>query len=279
MPAMPYMFEVGRILSWVNEYLETPDNAQHLFDQLHAGVPLTEIDALNSPNPENATIPDPVVGGHITPAGHVARDWLGWQNWKARLPAGPQPPFNPAAPNRTGWWVRWNGNAEGVIRETLLCATEVALNYPRGKNVRLPKAKARHWRMQFLWVCGAPFLQGWVNWQEWDKGDRDGMVTVTFTTPGNGHPLYATPEAARVLPAPDNADYEVNPQTVGEYGLWVIGEDRCDVLAPPKAAFFVSGAGFLPPMTNQFIHTSGNVIVVSPQELDGGVRRIGRDWQ
>jgi hypothetical protein len=32
-------------------------------------------------------------------------------------------------------------------------------------------------------------------------------------------------------------------------------------------------------MTNQFIHTSGNVIVVSPMELDGGVRHNGRDWQ
>src|SRR5260221_7729579 len=99
MPAMPYMFEVGRILSWVNEYLETPAHVQDLLDQLHAGVPITELDALNSPNPQNATIPDPVVvGGSTTPAKHVARDWLGWQNWNATPPAGPQPQFRPDHP-------------------------------------------------------------------------------------------------------------------------------------------------------------------------------------
>src|SRR5260221_14521576 len=101
MPAMPYMFEVGRILSWVNEYLEEPAHVQHLLDQLHAGVPITELDALNSPNLQNATIPDPVVsGGRITPAKHVARDWLGWRPWNATPPAGPQPLVHPANPNR-----------------------------------------------------------------------------------------------------------------------------------------------------------------------------------
>lgn len=281
MPAMPYMFEIGRVLSWVTEYTESPAHLETLFAQLNDPTKeLTDIDALNSPNPLNSRVPDPVAGGLMPPAKHVARDWLGWKNWSATPPAGPQPDFVPANPKPTGWWIRWNGNAEGVIRETLLCATEVALNYPREKTTRPKNAKARHWRMQFLWVCGAPFLQGWVNWQEWGKGDRDGMVTVTFTTPGNGHPLYATPSAPVVPPpgSPDREDYEDPAKTVGEYGLWVIGEDRCDVLAPQKPAFYVSGEGFLPPITSQFIHTSGNVIVVSPMELDGGVLQNGREW-
>ena len=51
-------------------------------------------------------------------------------------------------------------------------------------------------------------FQGWVTWQTWDSEDgstpeapTNGMVTVTFSTPGNGHALYATPRRS-VAPGP-----------------------------------------------------------------------------
>jgi hypothetical protein len=278
MPAMPYMFEVGRILSWVVDYCEDPAHLATLHQQLHDGIPLTQIEALLSPNPDNATIPDPVnLGGSITPAEHIARDWLGWP-LTAGSYAPPQPAWNPANPKRTGWWIQWHGDAEKILRETLLCATEIALDIPRG-GAPTTQSSPRHWHMQFLWVCGAPFLQGWVNWQEWDENDdAGGMVTVTFTTPGNGHKLYATPEApSGALPTPDD-DYEDPATTVEEYGLWVIGETETEVVPLPGIPWSISGLDFLPPWANAFVHTSGNVVVVSPAELDGGVLEDGRPW-
>jgi hypothetical protein len=279
MPGMPYMLEVGRVMSWVTDYVENPGHLRTLFDQLR-GHPrhfeLTEIDALNSTNPLNQTVPDPVnPGANIRPDEHLARDWLGWTEWH-HPPRPGQPQFLAGNPKPTGWWIRWYGDADDIIRKTLLCATEIALDVPRGGTT---PSSGRHWHMQFLWVCGSPFFQGWVNWQEWDENDpQGGNVTVTFTTPGNGHPLYATPRRPAGAPAPDDG-YEDPAQTVDEYGLWVIGQDKVDVLRPNKTPFHISGAGFLPAYPNAFIHTKGDPIVVSPAEIDGGVLPTGRDWQ
>ena len=275
MPAMPYVLEVGRILSWVVDYVEEPAHLRRLFDQLKDGTPLTKIDRAQLAESRERESPgpaEPVCGNHPgKPHRAIGSDG---RSRDARRPVS-----NRTTPLRAR--IAPAGGSSGTV--TPKRSSERRCSAPRrspstSRAGRTPRS-TRHWHMQFLWVCGAPFLQGWVNWQEWGKGADAGMVTVTFTTPGNGHKLYATPRVpAGKLPNPD-ADYEDPATTVEEYGLWVIGEAETEVVHPPGATFQTSGAGYLPAWINAFVHTSGEVIAVSPAELDGGVLGDGRKWR
>src|SRR5262249_18975020 len=156
----------------------------------------------------------------------------------------------------------------------MIRAIEVALGIPHDGD---PQKNTRAWRITFTWTCGAPMLQGWVYWWDFDAnangGQRhDGIVNVTISTPGNGHPLYSTPYRSD---AAHPADYDDNPAIAqGEYGLWVIGEDQMDVRLPGSNGFTGTGRGVIPDWPN-FFHTSGNVVTVSPAEVDGGVKHAG----
>jgi hypothetical protein len=99
---------------------------------------------------------------------------------------------------------------------------------------------------------------------------------VTFTTPGNGHPLYSTPH--RPGGGAGLADYEDPATTVGNYGLWIIGQDQTEVVRPPHHHWHALGAGVLPNWPNAFVYTFGDIVVVAPAEEDGGVLRAGKQW-
>lgn len=109
----------------------------------------------------------------------------------------------------TGWWAKWRGDAHGIFRETVIRALEISMGLDHlfesapTANVDIagwPAAK-RHWPIQFLWMCGPPKFEGWVHWRSFngvtlpkDTGasglaseplDKEGVVTVIFTTPGS----------------------------------------------------------------------------------------------
>lgn len=109
----------------------------------------------------------------------------------------------------TGWWAKWRGDAHGIFRETVIRALEISMGLNHlfesapTTNVDIagwPAAK-RHWPIQFLWMCGPPKFEGWVHWRSFngvtlakDTGasglaseplDKEGVVTVIFTTPGS----------------------------------------------------------------------------------------------
>jgi len=258
MPGMPYTVEVGAVLSALTDYFK---------------VEKTQQDTLKDLRDTTKTLPDLLKSAGATQdvVNHFALDWLGYQSTN---PMTKPADFQAANARKLGWWTDWYGNAEGTLRETMIRALEVALGIPHDGD---PHANTRCWRITFTWTCGAPMLQGWVYWWDFDADANgaqrhNGIVNVIISTPGNGHPLYATPYRPDSL-HPD--DYDDNPALAqGEYGLWVIGEDEMDVRLPGSHDFRGAGRGPIPDWPN-FFHTSGNVVTVSPAEEDGGVIHAG----
>jgi len=259
---MPYTVSVGAELSKLTSYCRDPKNLVKTLNDLRN-------DKLSLPQClTNAKARDAVVK-------HFAVHWLGYDPTTMK----PQPAFDPANPNTTGWWSEWYGDAEGVLRETMIRAVEVALGLDPGMG---PAAATRCWPMMFTWTCGSPMLQGWVSWCNFDatnnNGDESGtggVVNVIFSTPGNGQPLWATPQSPGAgATAPD---YDVNPtQVTGPYGLLVIGEDDMDVRQPGSQVFKHVGNQAIPSPWPDFFHTYGDALVtVSPAEVEGGVLEAG----
>jgi hypothetical protein len=271
MPGMPYVVEVGAVLSALTEYCKEEKHLQ---------------DTLKDLRDTSKKLPDLLasVGATRDMVDHFAKDWLGY---RSASPMTQQAPFDPTNPKSTGWWTTWYGNAEGILRETMIRAIEVALGIPHDGD---PRQNTHCWRVTFTWTCAAPMLQGWVYWWDFDydskrgpsgngsgKGNGrsdDGIVNVIFSTPGNGHPLYATPYRPGTDAPPD---YDNNPTSAegDEYGLWVIGEDRTDVRLPDSTKFTGLGHGVIPEPWPNFFHTGGDMVTVSPAEVDGGVKHAG----
>jgi len=270
MPPMPYAMEIGMVFSLLDDYVEEQARMlQLLIDLRTPGIDLlSQTQAFGAPSVQ--ALPN-------DPVSHIESDWFGYPPVPpGQPPSTSQPPFDPTNPQQTGWWTRWNGDAAGITRETLVRALEVALGVPHHPDDLSPVPN-RCFRLQFIWTCGAPFFQGWVSWI-WDEDDpMQGVVTVTFTTPGNGHPLYATPRRPANAALPPN-DYEDPAWTVGNYGMWIIGENQTEVLRPHHKHFKGLGVGVLPDWPNAFVHTFGGVMVIAPAEIDGGVLRAGRTW-
>lgn len=278
MPAMPYLVEVGPALSALTSYCNDGKNLENVLGKLRN---------------TNNKLPDllKAIGAPDDTVAHFATDWLGYQSTN---PMTPQAPFDASNPDTTGWWTTWYGDAEGVLRQTMIRAIEVALGLSSGGD---PKDSTRAWRMTFMWTCGAPMFQGWISWWDFDYAAKqaatngngngnaladsaglstNGLVNVLISTPGNGHPLYATPFRHNGNNPPD---YAVNPPTAdGEYGLWVVGEEQMQTRAPDKKTWQNPGTGNIPDPWPSFFYTNGGVVTVSPAEEDGGVLHTGRHW-
>jgi hypothetical protein len=266
---MPYTLEVGAILGALNDYSEDQPNVVGALTALRMGTPIL---ALLNP-PAIPKIPDPRVptGPMITPAQHVDRDWFGNG-------------YQPTPTHGTGWWVNWQGDAEAIVTETITRGLEVSLGLDHNEDIA---NSTRFWPITYLWSCVSPMFQGWVNWSTWtdDGGDDYGAVTVTFSTPGNGHPLYMAPwRPGHPQPPypPTLNDYADPPTSMGEYGMWVIGQDTL-VIGPNAAAkvepFSTVGVNFVPAnVGGAKYHGQGPVAVVEPAEIDGGVLNNGQVW-
>jgi hypothetical protein len=271
MPGMPYVVEVGAVLSALTDYFKEEKHLQ---------------DTLNDLRDDTKRLPALLtsVGAKPEIVQHFAKDWLGYQS---TAPMTQQANFDPTSPKTTGWWTAWYGDAEGILRETMIRAIEVALGIPHDGD---PQENTQCWRMTFTWTCAAPMLQGWVYWWDFDYNansgpggngsgngnghSNDGIVNVIFSTPGNGHPLFATPYRSGT---DDPPDYNDNPTSAlgDEYGLWVIGEDRMEVRLPDSSNFMGLSHGVIPEPWPDFFHTSGDTVTVSPAEVDGGVKHAG----
>jgi hypothetical protein len=282
MPPMPYVMEIGQVFSFLNDYLEDPARMKQMLIDLRDDT-VTRVSMMDFF--KNGNWPANAPGAAV--ASHIETDWFGWDPI-----TGVQDPFVPNHPVPTGWWTRWYGTADTITRETLKRALEVALGVPHdGATEFTPQ---RSWRVMVNWTCGAPMYQGWVAWQ-WDEDDpQEGFVLVTFTTPGNGSALNATPHRPGWPKAPSSPpgppDYEDAATTVGNYGMWVIGDHCTDVLRPPATTWYPLGTGVLPNWPNAFVYTHppvnvthpewyvGDVAVVATAEVDGGVLQAGEHW-
>ena len=270
MPPMPYPMSIGPVFSLLNDYLEEGAYMVDMLRELRDPTVrrLSDMEFFKGrelpPRPDGTTAVE-----------HIETDWFGWEPT-----TGVQDAFSRKNPVKTGWWTAWYGNADQITRETLMRALEVALGVPHNSEEVTP---SRQWQLMVNWTCGAPTFQGWVMWQSVKRDPTKGFVVCTFSTPGNGNSLYATPHHPGT---PSGKGYQDPAVTVGNRGMWVIG-DQCTEMRLRGSDDWLPVTGELPDWTNAFVYTHeqpdpnqpGSFIpglaVVSPAEEDGGVRPTG----
>ncbi len=162
MPGMPFHLEKGHALMALEDLLN--DDKHHavvhqVFEGVRSGTPLGQVfaDALAT-----APILDQYAG-HAGTAGlgaFVSGAWFG----QATTP-GAQP-----------YWLDYEGDVDGIVREALLLAMETAWGVSRSQP--LPASVDRSRRIVLLWHCAQRWFDAWVTWDS-----PDGPVTLLFATP------------------------------------------------------------------------------------------------
>ena len=83
--------------------------------------------------------------------------------------------FGPGPPGPRPYWLDYTGNVDGIVRETLLFAMEVAWGVDRTQP--LPGGPFQR-RIELFWHCGQRWFEAWTTWD-----DRQGPVKILFATP------------------------------------------------------------------------------------------------
>src|SRR5262245_24111752 len=110
---MPYTVEVGPALSALTHHCNNKDIGELLTDLRESKNTLPDL-------LKKVRAPQDVID-------HVAEHWFGYKRTSPTSPWESQPNFDPNNPRSTGWWTAWYGDAEGVVRRTMIRAIEVAL--------------------------------------------------------------------------------------------------------------------------------------------------------
>jgi hypothetical protein len=292
MPIMPYTTEKSPVFQVVESYVnvDRPRLLQLLWDLLDGGD-------IASLDPVDSTTLD--VAPYYTPAlrrVHAKRDWWGYPEVP---PPGsknyqpPQEPFNRRTHPYSGFWNHWYGDAEKIFRETMIRAFSLSLGLPRedaatteefGGGPRPPDLQntpgrdGQHWPITILWKCPEPWYEGWIEFQEWGSGRREGHVTVVLSTPAHGRPLYDTPvrPLSSVANDPYHA-YELNPpDRRGPTGLWVVSHVLNYKWYPRRGPGVPSApTSWGPPVLGAPVESLGAVVCVSPAVGDGGASPTG----
>lgn len=195
---------------------------------------------------------------------HINKDWFGYRQGED---GGLEPPGAPDLARRdtiapTGAWKDWAGDAEGIVRETLIRAIEVSLGLSHLKwngdrqnplaDYRVVRGEpcARNWPIEFWCVGPVPVFQGSVTWRQDGEGGR---VIVTWLLPSAANPVAS--DFSR-----STGDFIVNPANPSDgerFGSWIIAQQR--------TAQVDSGAG------GKIAVSTGEPVVVSPSLKSGGV--------
>lgn len=225
---MPYTLAKGTILA-VLEDLANPSTTSErtrlrtaLASLRDPAVSLTDIPLVNGLEPATAGL------GPL--ADRLDQFWFG----KRRDAAGtwqPQSPFGPTN-TRTGYFKRYYGDVESILRETLVRAIEVSFGLAHDADL---EDGTRQWPVEMLWKCPNPWFEGWVTWRQHGSGATEGQVTVILATPGeDANPVIDVaalpPGATTPLPAPTALPPD-------ERGMWVVTHHRhvkhnVDVMTP-----------------------------------------------
>jgi hypothetical protein len=262
MPTMPYNLERGPYLAMLEDLINR-DPWRGLDTLRDLDKPVTAL--LRDP-------PVPIKSGpyHDTAAlaDHIDGDWLGIK------------PAHGDADPTSHYWYYWRGDAQAIVRETLIRAIEVALGLDHGDAAR--EASQRRWPVSLLTACGIRWFEGWVSWRQVGSAPENGQVVVFFLTPSHGRPAEPTllrPTATTSRqPGPP---YAVNPvRAEGEQGLWAVGTvlERRDDPEPASAQWLPSGQFPRPQLGPTYIG-EGDVVVVAPPEDQGGVLPEGRPYE
>jgi hypothetical protein len=214
---MPYTLAKGTILA-VLEGLANPTNPVEL-DRLRDAlailrdptVPLTDIAVVHGL--------EPATSGLAPLAERLDRFWFGKHQdasgvWKPQLPFGP-------GNTRTGYFKRYYGDVEAILRETLVRAIEVSFGLDH--DAALADA-TRQWPVELLWKCPNPWFEGWVTWRRHGTGPTEGQVTVILATPGeDANPVI---NVAALPPGVTAPLPEPTALSTDDQGMWVVTHHR-----------------------------------------------------
>jgi hypothetical protein len=270
MPLMPYQLEKGPIWSVVESALQQgPKEAYSLLELLRdpshqiADGPLVKSKTLD--------YTDPKTGAKVTAqtrGDHLNHDWFGMvKQANGSWAKEPDSAFDPQTHPSTGFWINYWGDVEEIVRETFVRAIEVSLGLQHGQIHSSRGRFHRHWPVSIFLKCPTPWFEGWVTWNA-----KAGEVVVHFLVPGNyGSQVLKHPKTGLTGPP------QINPDTSdATYGMWLVTHDthnRVDgvVTTDPGTAGEIHA-----PSAGAILKDSGDLVVISPVETDGGVAANGR---
>lgn len=210
---MPYTLTRGPLLTLIENALNsesTADKASRdgLLNDLRAGVSLADL-VQGTPQPlQGVTIPQSTLDVRLE------RDWIG--------DGANGPPGEP-----TGYWVGYQGDVEGVLREGLIRAIEVSMGLVHGAEL---ETATRSWPVQLLWKCPNPYFEVWVSWRRHDDTERGGQVDMLIATPPDKmNRLTDRPQFPPAPPAnvPAKALPLVDPlEATASQGMWLVAHER-----------------------------------------------------
>jgi hypothetical protein len=276
---MPILFEKGPYLEVMEDFVNgSPARMKKALKGLRDGKSILDLGGLDTASIDGANLSEhsPSVQELID---FTKEQWFGHQAPPAGASArsrkwSPQPEFHARANRTTGHWTGWYGDADAILRETLVRGLEVAMGLSHGE---VPSGRTpRQWVVEGFWVSPSPWLEGFVTWRPTGKRRTDGKVTIVIATPGTGMPVKNSP--TRANPAPDTG-YEVDPTGGPEvdHGLWVVSHryhrPETQSLIEPSAL-----GDWAYPTDALTYESQGEVVCVSPSELEGGVLSTSRQW-
>lgn len=292
---MPYHLTKG---PWIS-ILESAANDQNRRPQLLAdlrnpNVRLVDIAVTNQQDAANFDAFGPL-------AQRLNSNWFGFD-----AAGNPQAPFDAANPERTGYWVDYHGNTERILRTALLRSLEVAMGLDHGASAG---ESDRTWPIEVFWTCPRGWFECWVTWRQHDPAQTDGgQVTLLICTPADTvnvvRPRFVEPLN------PENGEQHVNPTSPDRrQGMWLVAHSDhrshlvqwIDPSTTPPAAITTRAVvdalnsiystdvkvgyddAIAPdpwpiPSPSTLWEGIGDVVVVSPPEIDGGVRSTGRPY-
>jgi hypothetical protein len=295
MVSMPYMFQKGPDWQYLEWYLSYNGDKKRVDRKLAmhqllcgaapGGTPdLTKGNLPSPPNPNLAA---------FNPASlleHLGTDWFGENKGTdgKDIPHeynGPISDGKGTEPARRGWWVNWYGTPSKIFSEALCRAIEVSLGLEHDKPPK--KHPRRDWPIELLWICPVGWFQAGISWRKLGGGKfplkphRNGLVTLTWLTPGNTRSAQAAPGAAhglfRDLTTPQratapyaNPKMVLNPTKSTEArGHWIVGHTVTETVAHQTTNS--TGTGNWPDVIPSTTSVNPDVTTVQPAWGDGGV--------
>jgi hypothetical protein len=274
---MPYTLTRGPLLTLVENALNPQTDAERaeraaLLIDLRQGTPLAALATGNSQALTGVAIPRASLDVRLD------EDWFGR--------GANAPPGEP-----TGYWVDYQGDVEGVLREGLIRTIEVSMGLVHDAG---PGAATRSWPVQVHWKCPNPYFEVWVSWRRHDATARGGQVDMLIATPPDkSNRLTTRPQFPPGPPAgvPPKSTPLVEPtEAAACQGMWLVAhehhrlgvaDERIAVPSGGRLAFetdrertgalvgLPAGEWLIPTPSTLWVD-EGPVVVVEPPSYAGG---------
>lgn len=274
---MPYTLTRGPLLTLIENALNSETAAdkterEGVLAALRQGAPLADLVRGTTQPLQGVAVPQAPLDVRLE------QDWIG--------DGANGPPGEP-----TGYWVGYQGDVEGVLRQGLIRAIEVSMGLVHGAEL---DTATRAWPVQLLWKCPNPYFEVWVSWRRHDETERGGQVDMLIATPPDkANRLTDRPQFPPAPPAgvPAKATPLAEPtEATASQGMWLVAHERHvlniadERIAPqgvgrlefvtervqPGALQGLPGGEYLVPTPSTLWVDEGDVVVVEPPSYAGG---------